>query len=578
MDKRTIIYVILLGALLIFWFPLMQRLGVMDSDSPTPVVDSTEVKQPESSPTTTENQLNSDEPVSVSPEEMNEVALSDLSDTVEANNLPVDTTIIRTDNYTITMTSLGGGPVSFILNNYSYRNDEPIQMLPEATEATPSLTFANGSFNTSRKHFTSSKYPGEYDVTSEPLELIYTWESDAGTTLKKIYRFYPDEYHYDLKIELLYPEKQGLGNRYSLVWNSPLGVTEPQPKTDYDAMEAAAMLGNSREKLDDWDDGRLRQSMDGYVKWGGVRSKYFAGLFIPKSREGESFFARGTEESILLDDGSTVTKKEITAGVDMSFAASVVDSFQVFVGPLEYKTLTEYNVELEDILDIGTTPFVGWIIKLFAIPIMLFLPWLYQYIPNYGVVIIIFAILVKVITLPLSAKSFKSMNAMKELQPKMDAMKKKYKDNPQQLNSEMMKLYKAHGVNPIGGCLPMLPQMPLFFALFSVFRSTILLRNAPFFWFIDDLSRGANSYTDPYMILVVIMVAGQFVSQKLTMASTQQNKMLMYAMPLFMGWIFHSFAAGLVLYWACFSILSLLDYVVFKRDTIKNAQIKTAGK
>ena len=127
----------------------------------------------------------------------------------------------------------------------------------------------------------------------------------------------------------------------------------------------------------------------------------------------------------------------------------------------------------------------------------------------------------------------------------------------------------------MSGCLPMLPQMPLLFAMFSVVRSTILLRGAPFVWPITDLSIGASSFTHPYMILVVAMVAAQFISQKLTMPSTGQNKGLMYLMPLMMGFFFHSFAAGLVLYWTCFSVFSLLDYVLFKRKN-KNPEVKTA--
>jgi YidC/Oxa1 family membrane protein insertase len=235
--------------------------------------------------------------------------------------------------------------------------------------------------------------------------------------------------------------------------------------------------------------------------------------------------------------------------------------------------MASYDVELEDMLGIGTTPYVGWIIKPFALAIIWLLPKMHDVIPNYGVVIIIFALLVKLITLPLSLKSFKSMQAMKDLQPKIEELKKKHKNNPQAMNQEMMKMYKEHGVNPMSGCLPILPQMPLFFALFSVFRSTILLRNAPFVWFIDDLSRGASSFTDPYIILVVIMIAAQFVSQKFTMATSQQNKVLLYIMPLFMGFIFHSFAAGLVLYWTCFSLFSLLDYLIFKRP--KNQAVQT---
>jgi YidC/Oxa1 family membrane protein insertase len=287
---------------------------------------------------------------------------------------------------------------------------------------------------------------------------------------------------------------------------------------------------------------------------------------IPRSRTADAVFARGRKLEVPTPDG-TLEKRQVTVGMDMPFAnvSDFVDSFTVFVGPLDYNLMSEYGIGLQDMLDIGTTPVVGWIIKPFAIGIIWLLPRMYDIIPNYGLVIIIFALLIKIVTMPLSMKSFRSMQAMKALQPKIEELKKKHKKNPQALNQEMMKLYKKHGVNPMSGCLPMLPQMPLFFALFSVFRSTILLRNAEFVWFIDDLSRGATSFTDPYILLVVLMVVAQFVSQKLTMASTQQNKLFLYIMPLFMGYIFYNFAAGLVLYWTCFSIFSLLDYVVFKR-------------
>jgi YidC/Oxa1 family membrane protein insertase len=341
-------------------------------------------------------------------------------------------------------------------------------------------------------------------------------------------------------------------------------------------MEAVAMMSGSREKLDDFEDDLLNQSLPGYTSWGGVRSKYFAAVLIPRNRTADGVFAVGEKQKVATPSGR-IEQRRITVGLDMPFASvgSLADTFTVFVGPLDYTIMSKYNVDLEDMLDIGTTPFIGWIIKPFALGIIWLLPRMHYVIPNYGAVIILFALLVKLVTLPLSMKSFKSMNAMKELQPKMEELKKKHKKNPQALNAEMMKLYKKHGVNPMSGCLPMLPQMPLFFALFSVFRSTILLRDAPFIWFISDLSRGASGLTDPYIILVVVMVATQFISQKFTMVSTtQQNKMFMYIFPFFMGWLLYKFPAGLVLYWTCFSVFSLLDYVIFKRR--KNPEVTTA--
>lgn len=574
MDKKTIIIVGLLVVVLLFYYQILEMLGLYTPPPDKPItqdqeqVDSTYVDTTPKLAVTGENGT-------TQAATMTEVE-NVITSTIVLDSIAVDTIYIETNKYKIALASLGGGPVSLLLNEYTYRDGQPIEMLPENKKVTPEISFAGGTFSTSDIPFASSLLPGNYKVTSEPLVLTYTYNHSEGGQIVRTFKFFPDTYHYDLTVAVSDPQAMGLSGRYSLIWNTPLGVTEPLPQTDYDAMEAVAMMGGSREKLNDFEDGKLKQSLEGYTTWAGVRSKYFTGVFIPQSREAEAVFARGTKETVALPDGK-VDKKEIIAGIDMLFAGSFVDSFKVFVGPLDYNIMSDYNVGLEDMLDIGTTPFVGWLIKIFAVPIMWVLPAMYTFIPNYGVVIILFALLVKLVTLPLSMKSFKSMNAMKEVQPRIDEIKKKYAKDAQKMNSEIMKLYKEHGVNPMSGCLPMLPQMPLFFAMFSVFRSTILLRGAPFVWFIDDLSRGAASFTDPLIILVLFMIGSQFISQKLTMSGGQQQKAFMYIMPFFMGFIFYKFASGLVLYWACFSLFSLIDYFLFKRKAIKNPQVQSAG-
>lgn len=482
-----------------------------------------------------------------------------------------DTVVITTEKYIVRLSSLGGGPISMLLREYDYRNDTLIEMIPNALYPTTELAFMGGQMSTSVLGFEASLPPGKYSADSGPLDLTYRYRGPNGGEIVKRFRFYPDKYHFDLFVEVNGLQELGFERQYDLVWNTPLGVTEPQAKTDYEAMEAVAMQAGQREKLDDFEDGRLAQSLTGNTSWAGLRSKYFAAVMIPTNRHAQSAFAKGEKSSVPAPEGGSVEKKVITVGLDMPFASltgNVADSFTVFVGPLSYMLLSEYKVGLQDMLDIGTTPYVGWIIKPFAIAVIWLLPRMYSVVPNYGLVIILFALLIKLVTMPLSMKQFKSMNAMKELQPKIEELKKKHKKDPQALNRETMKLYKAHGVNPLSGCLPMLPQLPIFFAMFSVIRSTILLRDAPFVWFINDLSLGAASFTDPYMILVLIMVAAQFLSQKLTMPSTQQNKALIYIMPLFMGFIFRNFAAGLVLYWTCFSVFSLIDYFAFKRRSL----------
>ncbi|MCP4685015.1 MAG: membrane protein insertase YidC [bacterium] len=576
MDKKTLPIIIALVILIMFWWNILEFLGLYERPAAPPPgsepqVDTVQVADTPTAPPgtlaggpTDQNWMNRPVDSTTSPDLME-----------QTDTMVVDTITVATERYEVRLSSYGGGPVAITLKDYTYRDGELIQMLPEAIAATPEAWFAGGTFRTSQLHYACNLPAGFYDATDNPLEIVYTYTGPGGAVIERKFTFNPEDHHFDLAFSVSDPSQFGFERKYDMVWNTPLAPTEPDLSGDYDAFEAAVMLGGSRDKLDDFDDGRLDQKIEGDVTWAGIRSKYFSAVLIPNNRKAEGVMAQGSQQEIRTDQGE-VNERQFIVGLEMPFAtvSPIADSFTVFVGPLDYMMMQEYDVDLEDMLDIGTLPVIGWLIKPFAVGIMWLLPKMYSAVPNYGVVIILFALFVKIITLPLSMKSFKSMQAMKELQPKMEEMKAKYKKDAQQLNKEMMKLYKQHGVNPMSGCLPMLPQMPLFFALFSVFRSTILLRDAPFVWFITDLSRGATGFTDPYIILVVLMVVAQFVSQKFTMASTQQNKALIYMMPLVMGFIFYKFSAGLVLYWTAFSIMALLDYVLFKRG--KNKEVQAA--
>ena len=253
-----------------------------------------------------------------------------------------------------------------------------------------------------------------------------------------------------------------------------------------------------------------------------------------------------------------VEARDISVALEMPIAnyGSITDSFTLYIGPIDYKRLDEYQIGLHELASLGWV-----IIKPFSIAIIWLLPKIYSVIPNYGIVIIIFAFLIKLVTYPLSRKQNLAMARMKDLQPKMKALQEKYKNDPQRLNKEMMKLYKEAGANPLSGCLPMLPQLPLFFALFTVFRTTIEFRGASFIGWISDLST-----PDPYYILPIIMVIVMFVQQKMTMTDPK-NKMLTYLMPLFFGYISLNFPAGLVLYWTAFSLLSYAETLIIRRTS-----------
>jgi YidC/Oxa1 family membrane protein insertase len=210
-------------------------------------------------------------------------------------------------------------------------------------------------------------------------------------------------------------------------------------------------------------------------------------------------------------------------------------------------------------MDLDRMVNLGWkIIRPFSIGILWFFVNLHKIIPNYGLVIIVFTILIKVVFHPLTHKSTKATLKMQELQPKLAQLKEKLKKDPARLNQETMKMYKQSGVNPLGGCLPLLFQMPIFYALFVVFRSTIELRGARFAFWLTDLSQ-----KDPYYVLPIIMAGTMFWQQKITIKDPKQA-MLVYLMPIMFFFFFYNFPAGLTLYWTVFNALSLIETYYFK--------------
>jgi YidC/Oxa1 family membrane protein insertase len=570
-DKKTIIILVPLVLAIIFYWQILEFLGVVKPKPAAPpkaTADTIQVKTDSAKPATAAPVVPIDTTVASVAAPVNLLAPSD---TIKPESLTV-----RTKVYTAILSSVGGGPVSLKLNEFKMRDGSPIEILVDNKSATPEVTFAGGTVSSSKFGYKCSLPAGTVDATSRTIDVSYTYTSPEGGQLIRSYRFYPDSTHYNFVVEVRNREQLGFDRHYSLVWNNPLGVTEPQPSTDYDAMEAVAMMAGSCEKLTDFKNNKLNQSLTGTTTWAAVRNKYFAAVMIPLNKTADGATATGQEIPRVSAEFGKYLEKQFNIGLDLPIAgaAAFADTFNIFVGPLDYTLLADYNNGMQDILGIGTTPYVGWIIKPFAIGVIWLLPRMFGLFHNYGLVIILFALLVKLITLPLSLKSMRSMNAMKELQPKIEELKKRLKNKPQDLNAETMRLYKEHGVNPLSGCFPMLAQMPLFFALFSVFRSTILLRNAPFVWFITDLSRGAVGLLDPYMSLVVLMVVFQFVSQILSMPSNQQNKFMYYLMPLIFAVFFYKLAAGLVLYWTCFSLFTIGDYYIFRRQK-KNEEVKT---
>lgn len=314
------------------------------------------------------------------------------------------------------------------------------------------------------------------------------------------------------------------------------------------------------------DDKVLKETPDGEserkgdVKWSAIQDKYFLSVLMPQKAS------------------SALAKKEgdklVSAGVRFATPANgSTMAMQLYAGPKEYDTLKLLNVGLEDTIDFGWFVFGSWgLVKAVAKPIFYVLRFLFEFTHNYGITIILLTLSIKLMFVPLQYKSYKSMKQMQVIQPKVLALQTKLKDDRERLNKELIKLYKDHKVNPVGGCLPMVLQMPVFVALFNILYMTIDLRQAPFMLWIKDLS-----VQDPYYVLPIIMGATMVIQQKITpttMDPTQAKIMLF--LPVFMTFLFVNFPAGLVLYWLTNNVLTITQQVVTERLFAKKWQVAAA--
>jgi YidC/Oxa1 family membrane protein insertase len=336
-------------------------------------------------------------------------------------------------------------------------------------------------------------------------------------------------------------------------WTGGIAGNEPNQKEDLRYTKVCTYMGQELEKFDSHKANTRRQLnknlLSGKLGWVGVRSKYFLISLIPADgREGEV--------TIWGEEG------ESSKTYDFFFQSSLVgDQVEnsLYLGPIEYPRLKQYEIGMEKIMDWGW-PIIRSFAKLFF---WIFL-YLHRVIPNYGVVLIIFSILIKLVVYPLTKKSYVATARMQQLQPQIAALQAKHKNDRQKVSAETMKLYKEQHVNPAGGCLPMLLQMPIFFALFNLLRTTIELRQAGFVFWLQDLSQ-----PDPYYVLPLLMGATMFIQQKMTMKDPKQKAMV-YLMPAFLTFMFLKFASGLVLYWTMFNILSALQQWLIERKKQDN--------
>ncbi len=397
-----------------------------------------------------------------------------------------------------------------------------------------------------------SNVPFQYELNEASRKITFISNTEKGT-YKKTFTL-SDDYQVIMETQL-----SGFGNvsGYELDFGGGIADTEEYLKMKNREYAVISQVDNDINKISL---SKLKEDRkaSGQIDWAAVRSKYFTLAIIP-----DELIEMNKISAYKFEDSPSMKLSVSTIG------SQINHKYNLYLGPLDYGRLKGYDNGIENIVELGPK-FLQGLSKLF----LWFLSFLYSFIPSWGLVIIIFSIILKTLLYPLTHKSFESTTKMQKIQPLTKELQAKYKGDPQKMNAELKKLYKEHGVNPLGGCLPMLLQMPVIFALYPLLRYSISLRQASFGW-LPDLSE-----PDPIWALPLLMAVFMFVQQKLMSpskknleemddkqkAQMQTQKMMLYFMPIMMFFIFKGLSSGLVLYWTVFSIIgSIQQYFIKKK-------------
>ena len=494
------------------------------------------------------------------------------------------TEIVRETNLLkIKFSKTGGEITSLLLKEHLDVMGNPVQLIIKPNEH-KFFSIAFGQFNTK---------PVDADFEFTDLgnnrwqfstELVSP--DSVPFLLTKTYTFPPNSYLFELEVEIENSENE----LPSLDFNGisyTLGVS-PQIGPAYETLDGRNEYRNFRYLTDGKAKNlRLRRkevvSETTRVRWTSIVGKYFALIVVPDAQLYTITYDNRKDLELTNRSSLFLSRPPINSSRN-------IDKFRFYIGPLKREILTRYNDPMNDPFKIGnyqfelaarSNPIIGWLANI----LRFFLDSFYKLIPNYGVSIILLTILIKILFFPLTQKSFESTSKMSALGPKIEDIKKKHQGKPEKLNQEMMSLYKKEGVNPLGGCLPLLLQMPIFFALFELLNNAFDLRGAVFIspW-IADLSAPEKflslGFTLPLLnwdelrILPFVMLGTTLFQSKISQSPSinqGQMKLMMYGMPIFFFFILYNMASGLVIYWTMQNVLSIFQqlYINQKRKKKK---------
>tara|TARA_B110000967_G_scaffold133045_1_gene135836 strand:+ start:5005 stop:6849 length:1845 start_codon:yes stop_codon:yes gene_type:complete len=560
--NSTIGYILILGLFAGFWYfnkDNQQLLEETNADK-TEVVDDA-AKDTDKSPTT----ITKDEDFTIS-----------LRDTSSNDLVSESITMLENELISIDFTTRGGVPNKVTLKEYQ-RYDSSALVLFEGDEMELGYTFPLASgvvINTRNKNFTV--------VTNNEDEIVYTLALDNGASIKQTYTLAPNSYKVDYKVQFDgMPNILAPNNRFAtLDWKTKL---QGQEKTLKDEKAATTVYfkytsDDDVDYLSETSD-EDEETLTANVKWVSFKQKFFNQTLIHNAQ----FTEDGTQIEITDPGEDGVYVKEAKAQFYIQLEQkSVLEDMDLYYGPNHYPSLKEQDIELQKIIPLGWGIF-GWVNKLAIIP---FFNWLSNFFSNYGLIILLLTLTIKMALFPFMYKVYKSTAKMRMLKPELDEIKERTGDDAQKAQQEQMKLYKQAGVSPLGGCLPQLVQMPILFAMFRFFPASIELRQESLWWADDlstydsiyDLGFDIPFYGDHVSLFTLMMTAVTILYTYMNSQNSGQMvgpmKTIMYVMPVMFLGFFNNYAAALSFYYFLSTCITVIQNFVIRKFVIDEDKLR----
>lgn len=463
--------------------------------------------------------------------------------------------VVDTPLYHAEFSNQGAVLSSFQLKKYTDDFGHPLEMIPDPGES-DTLPLA---LDLEDAKVTAIADRGVYSIDhdritvsgNETASMALTY-SDGQHSFTKTFEFHGDSYI----IDSVFEARDGENNIPLRVSWGPGLESMKSFKDAVEAVPSRALVENG-DKVERFQskDAEEFKKIGSTIRWAGAETNYFCSIFIPKNQPADAFIRQVKQgESKLVHNIEVLVAGQQPQPLHVS----------LFVGPKDYRLLKGMGLSLEKSIDFG-------FFSPIAIPLFYGLNWFYKYTKNYGWAIVLMTVLIKILFTPFVQKSFSSMKKMQLMQPELKLIQDKYakmkNDDPRKanMNTEIMGLHKRYGINPLGGCLPMLMQMPVLFAFYRLLANTIELRKAPFIWWLQDLSR-----PDPYWVTPLLMGASMLVQQRMTPATDPMQKNMMLIMPVMFTFMSFKFASGLVVYWLLSNVLAIAHQYYFQQRQKKS--------